>query len=175
MFKKVALTGLVLAASVLGYAATKPDSTHVERTATIKASPDKIFPLIADLHAWNQWSPYEKVDPAMKRTFSGAPSGEGAIYEWSGNSQVGQGRMEITDVSHPSRVTIKLDFIRPLEGHNTAEFVLVPQGDATTVTWTMDGPSPYIGKVIGVFVDMDTMIGGQFEEGLANLKAIAER
>jgi hypothetical protein len=97
------------------------------------------------------------------------------VYEWEGNSQVGQGRMEITDISQPSRVTIKLDFVRPLEGHNVAEFALVPQGDSTTVTWTMDGPTPYIGKIIGVFVNMDTMIGKDFETGLANLKAIAEQ
>ena len=174
MFKKIALVVVVLIAGVLVYAATRPDSLHVQRAASIKALPEKIVPLISDFHSWTAWSPYEKVDPAMKRTYSGAASGKGAVYEWEGNSQVGQGRMEITETS-PSRVTIKLDFVKPLEGHNTAAFTLIPQGDATNVAWTMDGPTPYIGKVIGVFVDMDHMIGKDFETGLANMKAIAEK
>ena len=97
------------------------------------------------------------------------------MYEWEGNRDVGQGRMEITDASPPSRVTIKLDFIKPFEGHNVAAFTLLPQGDSTTVTWEMDGPSPYVAKLMGVFVDMDNMIGKDFETGLANLKGIAER
>ena len=175
MFKKIALVVVVLIGAVLGYAATRPDTLHVQRAASIKAPPDKIFPLINDFHRWSAWSPYEKVDPAMKRTYSGAANGKGAVYEWEGNSQVGQGRMEITDTSDPSRVTIKLDFSAPLEGHDVAIFTLVPQGDSTNVTWTMDGPTPYIGKLIGVFMNMDTMIGTQFETGLASLKAIAEK
>ena len=174
MFKKIALVVVVLVAGVLAYAATRPDSLHVQRAASIKAPPEKIVALISDFHSWTAWSPYEKVDPAMKRTYSGAASGKGAVYEWEGNSQVGQGRMEITETS-PSRVTIKLDFVKPLEGHNIAAFTLIPQGDATNVAWTMDGPTPYIGKVIGVFVDMDHMIGKDFETGLANMKAIAEK
>jgi len=174
MFKKIALVVVVLVAGVLVYATTRPDALHVQRAARIKAPPEKIVPLISDFHSWTAWSPYEKVDPAMKRTYSGAASGKGAVYEWEGNSQVGQGRMEITETS-PSRVTIKLDFVKPLEGHNIAAFTLIPQGDATNVAWTMDGPTPYIGKVIGVFVDMDHMIGKDFETGLANMKAIAEK
>ena len=174
MFKKIALVVVVLVAGVLVYATTRPDALHVQRAARIKAPPEKIVPLITDFHSWTAWSPYEKVDPAMKRTYSGAASGKGAVYEWEGNSQVGQGRMEITETS-PSRVTIKLDFVKPLEGHNIAAFTLIPQGDATNVAWTMDGPTPYIGKVIGVFVDMDHMIGKDFETGLANMKAIAEK
>ena len=174
MFKKIALVVVVLVAGVLAYAATRPDSLHVQRAASIKAPPEKIVALISDFHSWTAWSPYEKVDPAMKKTYSGAASGKGAVYEWDGNRQVGQGRMEITEAS-PSRVTIKLDFLKPFEGHNVAAFTLTPQGDATTVAWTMDGPSPYIVKVIGVFVDMDHMIGKDFETGLANMKAIAEK
>jgi hypothetical protein len=175
VFKKIALVAVVLIGAILAYAATRPDSLHVQRMAGIKAPPEKIFPLISDFRRWSSWSPYEKIDPAMKRVYGGAANGKGAVYEWEGNSQVGQGRMEITDISQPSRVTIKLDFVKPLEGHNVAEFALVPQGDSTTVTWTMDGPTPYIGKIIGVFVNMDTMIGKDFETGLANLKAIAEQ
>lgn len=178
MIKKIALVSVILIviliAAVLVYAETRPDTLHVERTATINAPADKIYPLINDFHQWGRWSPYEKIDPAMKRTYSGAAEGTGAVYEWVGNSEVGAGRMEITDTS-PSRVTIKLDFTAPLEGHNTAVFALVPQGDATSVTWTMDGATPYVGKLIGVFMDMDTMIGGAFDEGLANLKGIAEK
>src|SRR5207344_2338967 len=98
---------------------------------------DKIFPLISDFHGWGSWSPYEKRDPAMKRTYSGAPSGKGAVYEWAGNSDVGSGRMEITDASAPSRIVIKLEFMTPFEGHNVAEFTMQPSGDATTVTWLM--------------------------------------
>jgi hypothetical protein len=175
MFKKIALVVVVLAAALLIYAATRPDSLHVERTASINAPPGKIFPLITDFHTWSSWSPYEKIDPAMKRAYSGATSGKGAVYEWEGNNEVGQGRMEITDASNPSRVIIKLDFIKPLEGHDVAVFALVPQGDSTNVTWTMDGPTPYVGKLIGVFMNMDTMIGKDFETGLANLKAITEK
>lgn len=175
MSKKIVALVVVLAAALLGFAASRPDSQHVQRMASIGAPPEKILPLITDFHNWSSWSPYEKVDPAMKRTYSGAVNGTGAVYEWEGNMKVGQGRMEITDTSQPSRVTIKLDFIKPLADHDIAEFTLVPQGDFTTVTWTMDGPTPYAGKLIGVFVDMDAMIGGQFETGLANLKALAEK
>jgi len=175
MFKKIALVALVLVVAVLAYAATRPDTLHVQRSGSVKAPPEAIFPLISDFHRWSSWSPYEKRDPAMKRTYGGAAQGKGAVYEWQGNSEVGQGRMEITDASDPSRITIKLDFIKPFEGHNVAEFALVPQDGATNVTWSMDGPSPYIGKLIGVFVNMDRMIGNDFEAGLANLKAIAEK
>jgi Polyketide cyclase / dehydrase and lipid transport len=175
MFKKVALVLIVLVVALLAYAATRPDTLHVQRAASVKAPPEEIFPLISDFHRWTAWSPYEERDPAMKRTYSGAEQGKGAVYEWEGNSEVGQGRMEIMDTSDPSRVTIKLDFIKPFEGHNVAEFALVPQGGTTNVTWSMDGPSPYLGKLIGVFVNMDTMIGKDFEAGLANLKAIAEK
>ena len=115
------------------------------------------------------------MDPAMKRTYSGAASGKGAVYAWEGNSKVGEGRMEITESSPPSKVTIKLDFVKPIEGHNTAEFALEPKGDSTNVTWSMYGPSAYIAKVIGIFVSMDKMIGKDFEAGLANMKAVAEK
>jgi uncharacterized protein YndB with AHSA1/START domain len=175
IIKTLALALVVLVAAVLIFAATRPDTLRVERTVTIKAPAGKIFPLINDFHHWATWSPYEKRDPNMKRTFSGAPSGKGAVYEWQGNSEVGSGRMEITDESVPSKIVIKLDFITPFEGHNIAEFTLQPSGDATTVAWLMHGPNRYLGKVIGVFMNMDTMIGGSFDEGLANLKAIAEK
>ena len=175
MLKTIAIAVVVLVAAVLVFAATRPDTFRVERTATIKAPPEKIFPFITDFHSWDSWSPWEKMDPAMKRTYSGAASGKGAAYAWEGNSKVGEGRMEITESSPPSKVTIKLDFVKPIEGHNTAEFTLEPKGDSTNVTWAMYGPSPYIAKLIGVFVSMDNMIGKEFETGLANLKTVAEK
>jgi uncharacterized protein YndB with AHSA1/START domain len=166
---------VVLVAAVLVYAATRPDTFRIERAAQIQAPPEKVFALIDDPHAWNAWSPWEKLDPAQKRTFSGAASGEGAAYAWEGNSKVGAGRMEITKSSPSSKVVIKLDFIRPFEGHNVAEFDLEPRGDSTKVTWAMSGPKNFFVKVIGVVIDMDGMLGKEFENGLANMKAAAEK
>jgi hypothetical protein len=171
----VAVIVLVVVAGILIYAATKPDDFRVQRSASIKAPPDKIFALIDDLHAWQAWSPYEKKDPDMKRTFSGAASGKGAIYAWDGNKNVGSGRMEIIEAAVPSKITIKLDFFKPFEAHNTAELTTVPSGDTTTVTWAMFGPSPYMMKVMGTFISMDRMIGDDFAAGLANLKVAAEK
>ena len=174
MLKTIAIIAVVLIAAILGYAMTVPDNFRVQRTTSIKAPPEKIFPLINDFHRWGSWSPWEKMDPEMKRTYSGAASGKGAAYAWQGNSKVGEGRMEIADTSPPSKVTIKLDFMKPFEAHNTAEFTLEPKGDSTNVTWAMYGPSEFITKVMGVFVSMDKMIGKDFETGLANLKTVAE-
>jgi len=173
MLKTIAIIVVVLIAAILGYAMTMPDSFRVQRTTSIKAPPEKIFSIINDFHRWGSWSPWEKMDPEMKRTYSGAASGKGAAYAWQGNSKVGEGRMEIADTS-PSKVTIKLDFMKPFEAHNTAEFTLEPKGDSTNVTWAMYGPSEFITKVMGVFVSMDKMVGKDFETGLANLKAVAE-
>jgi Polyketide cyclase / dehydrase and lipid transport len=175
-FVKLALLIIVvLVVVVLAYAATKPNTLHVERSALINATPDRIFPLIIDFRRWGTWSPYERLDPTMKRTYGGSASGTGAVYEWSGNSNVGAGRMEITNAVPSSSVTIKLDFTSPLEGHDIAEFTLKPEGTATNVTWAMDGPTPYVGKIMGVFVNMDSMIGDAFATGLHNLKAQAEK
>ncbi|MBA3891611.1 MAG: SRPBCC family protein [Gemmatimonadaceae bacterium] len=162
-------------AAVLGLAARKPDEFRVRRTARIAAPPDRIFPLINDFHAWAQWSPWEPLDPAMARTHSGAPSGPGAVYEWNGNKKVGEGRMEITDAAAPRRVAIDLDFIRPFASSNVTEFTLEPDGDGTTVTWDMRGPNAFVSKVMGVFVNMDRLIGKDFENGLASMKAVAEQ
>ena len=166
---------VVVVAGILIYAATRPDTFRVQRSVTIKAPPDKIYTLINDLRLWSAWSPYEKKDPAMKRTFSGSPSGKGAVYEWDGDKNVGKGRMEITDTAPPSKVVIKLDFIKPFEGHNTAEFTMEPKGDSTVVTWAMYGPAAFMMKVMGIFMNMDNMIGNDFAVGLANLKAVAEK
>jgi uncharacterized protein YndB with AHSA1/START domain len=171
----VALVLLVAVAAVLIYAATKPDTFRIQRAMSVNAPPEKVFALINDFRRWTVWSPWEKMDPALQRTYSGTASGQGAVYAWEGNRKVGAGRMEITDAPSPSKVTIKLDFLRPFEAHNVAEFTLEPKGDATTVTWAMHGPNLFVGKVMSIFVDMDRMIGKDFETGLANLKAAAEQ
>ena len=174
MFKIIAGIIVLLVAGLLAYAATRPDSFRVQRTASIKAPPEKIFALINDLKGWPAWSPYEKKDPAMKRTLSGAATGKGAIYEWQGNKEVGKGKMEIAETTPPSKVVIKLDFFEPFEAHNIAEFDLQNKGESTDVTWAIYGPSPFITKLMSVFFNMDKMIGRDFEVGLANLKAVAE-
>lgn len=175
MFKTIAAFVAVGIAAVLIFASTRPDSFHVERSTLIKAPPDKIFGLINDFHRWTAWSPWEGLDPAMQRTHSGAAQGVGAAYAWQGNSKVGAGRMQITESGLPNKISIRLDFIQPFEAHNTAEFSLQPEGDATRVTWAMNGPSPYISKLMGVFVSIDSMIGKDFAAGLAKLKAAAEQ
>jgi uncharacterized protein YndB with AHSA1/START domain len=178
MFEIIAIIAAVLAAAiavVLILAATKPNTFSVTRAATVRAPPEKIFPLINDFHQWATWSPYETKDPAMKRSFSGAERGRGAVYAWDGNNNVGSGRMEILEASAPSKIVIKLDFFRPFEGHNTAEFTMLPQGDAAVVTWLMRGPAPFMSKLMGVFMNLDRMIGKDFEAGLANLKRLTER
>ena len=178
MFEIIAVIAVVLAAAiaiVLILAATKPDRFQVQRAAVIKAPAEGIFPLISDFHQWKGWSPWEDKDPAMKRTYSGAAAGRGAVYAWDGNRNVGSGRMEILEASAPSKIVINLDFITPFEGHNTAEFTMQPQGDATNLTWVMHGPTPFMMKVMHVFINMDRMIGKDFEIGLANLKRLTER
>src|SRR5258706_14948503 len=178
MFEIIAIVAVVLGiaiAAVLILAAAKPNTLLVQRAIRINAPADRIFPLINDFHQWVTWSPYENKDPAMKRTYSGANSGKGAVYAWDGNKNVGSGRMEILDTSVPSKIVIKLDFFKPFEGHNTAEFTMLPQGDATNLTWVMHGPLPFMGKVMHVFINMDRMVGRDFEAGLINLKRLTEK
>ena len=175
MFKAIAVAVIALLAALLIFASTKPDTFRVERSTRIKAPPEKIFVLINDLNRWRSWSPYEKKDPAMKRTLTGAASGKGAVYEWEGNKEIGQGRMEITESSPNSEVILKLDFVKPYEAHNIVEFTLKPQGDTTNVKWEMHGPALFVTKLMQVFFNMDNMVGKDFEAGLANLKAVAEK
>lgn len=175
MLKKIVVTLLVLVAALLLFATTKPDTFMVQRAVTIKAPPERIFALINDFNNWGQWSPWEKLDTAMTRTYSGPASGVGAVYAWSGNKDVGSGRMEITEAVPYSKITLALDFLTPFETHNVTEFALLPSGDSTTVTWTMRGPNLYVGKVMSIFVSMDKMIGKDFVAGLANLKAATEQ
>jgi uncharacterized protein YndB with AHSA1/START domain len=178
MLEIIAIIAIVLAiavAVVLILAATKPGTFSVRRAISVRAPAEKIFPLINDFHQWRSWSPYENRDPAMKRSYSGAASGKGAVYGWEGNKNVGSGRMEILDATMPSKIVIKLDFFTPFEGHNTAEFTMLPQGDATGVTWLMHGPSSLMSKVMQVFINLDKMIGKDFEAGLVNLKNLTEK
>jgi hypothetical protein len=178
MLEVVAIIAVVIAlaaAVVLILAMTKPDMFRIQRVATIEAPAASIFAWISDFHRWGSWSPWENRDPAMKRTFAGAESGKGAVYAWEGNKNVGSGRMEILDASVPSKITIKLDFFKPFEAHNTAEFTMLPQGGATTVTWVMHGPATFMSKVMHVFMNIDKMVGKDFEAGLANLKKLTEK
>ena len=177
MLKTLAIIGaivVVVIAGILIYAATKPDSFRVQRVVLINAPPDKVFPLIDNLKAWAAWSPYEKKDPAMKRTFGAVTAGKGATYAWEGNKDVGQGSMEIVE-SGPRKVLIKLDFLKPFEAHNMGEFQLDPKGDGTSVTWATFGPSPYISKVIGTFMNLDDLIGRDFEKFFSNDTATTEK
>ncbi len=178
MWKFLKIVGAVLlvaVAAILVYASTRPDSFRVERSAAMNAPPEKIFPYIDGLKRWTEWSPYEGRDPGMKRVYSGAESGKGAVYEWDGNDNVGKGRMEIVDSKSPNKVVIKLDFLKPFEGHNTAELTVQPKGGQTIVTWAMYGPSTFMTKLVGTFMDMDDMIGRDFAAGLAKLKTIVEK
>lgn len=170
------VAGLLVVAIVvvLGLAMRQPDVFAVQRTATIQAPPEKIYAVLEDLRRWQEWSPFER-DPGMKRTISDPGKGKGATYAWDGNSNVGAGRMEITDATPPNKLVLKLDFIKPFAGSNVVEYTLVPKGNATDVTWSMRGPRPFISKVISVFVDMDRMVGQDFEAGLAKLGTVATK
>jgi uncharacterized protein YndB with AHSA1/START domain len=178
MLKIIAIIAVVFAiaiAAVLILAATKPDRFSVRREITVRAPAEKIFPLISDFHQWVAWSPYEHRDPALKRSYSGADSGKGAVYGWEGNNDVGSGRMEILESAPASKIVIQLDFFKPFEAHNTAEFTMLPQGDGTHVTWLMHGPAPFMNKLMQVFMNLDKMIGKDFEAGLVNLKNVTEK
>lgn len=175
MLRLVIIAFVVLVAVALIVAAMKPDTFRIERSISIKAPPEKIFPLIANFQHMRAWSAWEKVDPAMKREFNGPESGKGAKYAWDGNKDIGQGSMEILEATPSSRVLIKIDFYKPFEAHNTVEFNLVSNGETTTVSHAMYGPSPFISKLMGLVFSMDKMVGDKFEEGLANMKVLAEK
>ena len=156
-------------------AAFQPADFRVTRSATIAAPPEAIFAQINNLHQWNQWSPFAKLDPNMKNTFSGPPEGVGASQAWVGNSQAGEGRMTIVESAPNERIAMKLEFIKPFAGTNAVEFTLKPEGNQTTVSWSMAGEKNFMAKAMGLFMDCDKMCGGMFEEGLANLRAVVER
>ncbi|MEK8033349.1 SRPBCC family protein [Ideonella sp. DXS29W] len=175
MLKKVGLALLFALAALLVFAATRPDTFRVERRMLIQAPPERVYGLVNDFHQWPLWSPWEKLDPAMKRTLGGPTSGVGATYAWQGNKDVGSGRMEIKASESPSKIHIQLDFFDPFESHNLTDFAFTPQGPATEVTWVMHGPASFTTKLMTVFTSMDSMVGPDFERGLANMKAVAEK
>ncbi|MFO1470194.1 MAG: SRPBCC family protein [Turneriella sp.] len=162
-------------AGLLAFAATRPNTFRVERSLDMKVPAAKIFPYVNDFRRGPEWSPWEEGDPAMKRTYSGAKTGKGAVYEWAGNKEVGKGRLETVESVENQYVKIAMHFIEPMEGDSTTEYILTPKGDTTNVKWVMSGPMNYVSKVMCVFFDMDKMIGGQFDKGLQRLKAVAEK
>jgi len=179
MLKKVLLgVGSVLVLAilvVLGLAATTPATFRVERSAAISAPPEVVFANLEDFHQWAAWSPWEKLDPAMQKTFGGAPKGVGATYAWRGNGDVGEGNMTVTESRPSEHVAIRLEFLKPFAATNTTTYSLKPTAGGSQITWAMEGPNSFMGKVMSVFVDMDTMVGKDFELGLSNLKRLSER
>jgi hypothetical protein len=170
----IAIAVVVLVVGLLVLILTRPGHFRIERSAHVAAPPDVIFPLINDFHQWDQWSPWEKMDPNLKRTYEGPSSGPGAVYGWTGNNKVGEGRMTILESRPGQLVSIKLVFIRPFAATNHTTFTLAPSDGGTRVTWAMEGQNTFMGKAMSLFMNMDKMIGKSFEEGLANLNTAAQ-
>lgn len=174
MLKTLLLIVAAAIAALLIYAATKPDSFRQQRSTTIAAPPDKVFALINDLRQFNTWNPFAKMDPKQVITYDAVTAGVGGAYNWQGEKS-GAGRMQIVESVPAQRVSAKLDFTKPFEAHNVVDFTVQPQGHGSTVTWAMQGPMPYLNRVMTIFFDMDKTVGKDFEAGLANLKALAEK
>jgi len=173
----VAIAALFVAALILAlsaYAFTRPDQIRIERNLAVDAPPEAIYSLITDLREWRRWSPFEQLDPDMARDYGGAEKGVGATYAWQGDRNAGSGRMEIMDEDAPNRITIALHFISPMEARNTAIFLLTPEGDATRVSWAMEGEANTLSKLLQLFVDIDEMVGSDFQAGLEKLKSEVE-
>jgi hypothetical protein len=174
MLKKILIVIAVIVVSFVVIVALQPAEFHVARTATLAAPAEVVFAQVNELKKWEAWSPWVKLDPAMKQTYEGPASGTGAISRWAGNSQVGEGSMTITE-SHPNElIRFNLEFIKPMAGTSTAEFSFKPEGNQTTVTWSMSGKNNFMAKAMCLFMNMDKMVGGQFEQGLAAMKSVAE-
>lgn len=174
MLKTTLFIVLAAVAVLLAWAALRPDSFQVARSTTVQAPPEKLYPLISDLHQFNTWNPYGKKDPQLRGEYRGPAAGPGAAYHFEGNKEVGKGSIRVIDAA-PSKVTMELHMIEPFEGRNKVEFSLAPAAGGTQVTWAMQGASPFIARLVGIFLDMDHMIGRDFEAGLADLKLRAER
>ena len=175
MWKAILGVIVLVVVGILGFATTRPDTFRVERSIVVNAPPARIYPLLDDFHRWGEWSPWEKLDPALKRTFSGAPSGVGAAYAWQGNRDAGEGRMDIVDATPPTALGIRIHFIEPFDSTNRIGFALAPEGGGTRVVWTMEGQAHYVTKLMSLVVSMDRLIGSDFERGLTTLKSVAER
>jgi Polyketide cyclase / dehydrase and lipid transport len=165
----------ILLIAFLVIASLRPSTFSLSRSADIKAPPEKIFPHLNDFKNWGAWSPWEKMDPDLKRSFSGAASGKGAQYSWVGNKKVGEGNMEITRSVPSSNIELNLNFLKPFKASNVTEFKITPNGNMTTVNWEMRGPLNLMMKIMHMFMNMDKMVGKDFEAGLANLKSMVER
>ncbi|WP_146646356.1 SRPBCC family protein [Labilithrix luteola] len=174
MLRKVLIGLAVVVALFVVVVATRPAQFHIERSIEIATSPDRPFAQVNDFHAWAAWSPYDKLDPQVTRTFEGPTSGKGAVYGWKGNEKVGEGRMTIEKSTPSSEIGIKLEFTKPFAATNQATFTFAPSASGTKVTWAMDGENNFISKAFALFVDMDKMIGADFEKGLAAMKTVAE-
>lgn len=174
MLKMILISLAVIIAVFIVVVALQPKEFRVARSATMSAPPSAVFAEVNDFHKWEAWNPWGKIDPAMKQTYEGAPAGVGAIYTWTSNHEVGEGRMTITESRPSDLIRIKLEFYKPFAATNMAEFTFTPDGDRTVVTWSMTGEKNFMAKAIHLFVSMDRMIGGQFEKGLAEMKAITE-
>ncbi len=172
MLIKTAAVLLVAVAALAGFVVTRPSEFRVARSRTIAAPLDVVYAWVNDFHTWTQWSPWERLDPDMRRELSGSPAGVGASYAWAGNRNVGEGRMTITDATPGRSVTIRLEFMKPFAATNTAHFEFVPSGSDTVVTWAMTGTNGFLAKAMQLVMDMDTMIGGEFEKGLASLDTV---
>ena len=159
----------------LGIVALQPSDFRISRSTKVTASSEVVFSQVDDFHNWEGWSPWAKLDPAAKNTFEGPAAGKGAIFKWSGNSEVGEGQMTITDSQPSEKIVIKLEFKRPFEDTSTTEFTFKPEGDQTVVIWNMFGKQNFMGKMVCMFMNMDKMVGGQFDQGLAKMKEIAEQ
>jgi len=173
MARQISIAVLFLVVAALGFVATRPERFRVERSAVVGAPPDVVFALIDDFHQWGRWSPWEKVDPDMQRTYAGPAAGPGASYAWAGNREIGSGRMTILESRPGERVSIRLEFFEPMAATNEASFELAPSGAGTRVTWSMEGRNGFLGKAISLVMDMDAMVGTQFERGLADLDVAA--
>lgn len=175
MLKKILIGFGVLVLVFVFVVALQPSDFRVTRSATIAAPPAAVFSQVNDFHKWQAWSPWAKMDPEARNTFTGAPAGTGAVFTWDGNSKVGEGRMTLTESRPPDLIRIRMDFVRPFKGTNDVEFTFRPEGDQTVVTWAMAGRNNFLAKAICLFMSMDKMVGGEFEKGLAQMKANAER
>jgi uncharacterized protein YndB with AHSA1/START domain len=173
MFRKILIGVGAIVVLLVSVIATRPSTFHIERSITMAAPPERAFVHVNDFHGWAAWSPYEKLDPQMNRTYQGAASGTGAVYAWAGEKS-GEGKMTIEKSERPSQISIKLEFFKPFAATNTATFTFVPTAEGTTVTWAMDGKNGFVSKAASLVMDMDKLVGGDFERGLAELKVLAE-
>jgi hypothetical protein len=174
MLKKILIAVAIIAVVFVIVVALQPADFRIVRSANMAAPAPAVFAQVNDFHNWEAWSPWAKLDPAAKSTFEGPPAGTGAIFRWAGNSEVGEGSMTITDSRPSELIRIKLEFLRPFAATNTAEFAFKPEGNQTVVTWSMEGQNNFIAKAFCLFMNMDKMVGDQFEKGLASMKSVVE-